>query len=117
MLLASISAHDLVAITSAYHHTPYTQSHANSQSNLILKLIHKPLMKLRNLPHPLRARSQERRSEMQRALLLAEAGARDNTDARSVEESGSVEFVWVALFGLCLLDGLLGDGDCWEEIH
>lgn len=74
-------------------------------------------MKFSNLPHPLRSRRQKRRPEMQRALLLAEAGARHDTDARGVEESRGVELVGGALFLLGLLDGAFGEGYSGEEVH
>lgn len=89
----------------------------HSLTPLIPKLIHKPLMKLRNLPHPLRTRRQERRAEMLRALSLPEAGAGNNADAGRVQEAEAVEFVGLAAFLLGLLDGFLGERDGGEEVH
>ncbi len=74
-------------------------------------------MELRNLPHPLCARGQKRRSEMLRALSLPEAGARNDADARRVQEAETVELVGLAAFLLGLLDGFLGDRDGGEEVH
>ena len=54
-------------------------------SHLLPKLIHKPLMEVRDLPHPLRSGSQERGPEMQRAWPLSESRAWDHADARCVQ--------------------------------
>lgn len=74
-------------------------------------------MKLRNPPHPLRAGGQKRRSEMERAFLLAEAGSRHNADARGVEEAETVELVRGAVLLFGLLDGAGGKGDGWVKVH
>lgn len=74
-------------------------------------------MKVRNLPHPLGPRRQEGRPEMEGAFLLAEAAARDDADARGVEEAEAVEFVRGAVFGFGGVDGFLRKGDGGEEVH
>ena len=84
---------------------------------LIPKLIHKPLMELCDLPHPLRPRRQKRRPEMLRAFFLPKARAGDNTDSCGVQETEAVEFVGLATFFLGLGGGFVGDGDGGEEVH
>lgn len=74
-------------------------------------------MERRDPPHPLGAGRQERGSKMQRALLLAEARARNDADARGVEEAEAVELVRGAVFLLGLLDGAGREGDGWVEVH
>ena len=74
-------------------------------------------MKFRDLPHPLRARRQERRPEMQRSLFLSEARAGHDADACGVEEAEAVEVVWLAAFFLGLRDGFGGEVDCGVEVH
>ena len=74
-------------------------------------------MKLPNPTHPLGAGRQKRSPEMKRALLLPEAAARDDADARGVEEAEAVEFVRGAVLFLCLFDGAGGQGDGWVEVH
>lgn len=74
-------------------------------------------MKLGNPAHPLRARRQKRSPEMERPLLLSEAGAGHDADTGGVEEAEAVEFVGGALFFLRLVDGAGGKGDGWIEVH
>ena len=74
-------------------------------------------MKLRNPSHPIRPRRQKRSPEMQRVLLLSEPGARDDADARLVQEAEAVELVRCAVFFLGLFDGPGGKCDGWVEVH
>ena len=74
-------------------------------------------MKLRNPTHPVRPRRQKRRPEMQRVLLLTEAGPRHDADARLVQEAEAVELVRSAVFLLGLFDGTGGQVDGWVEVH
>lgn len=67
--------------------------------------------------HPLRARRQKRRPEMQRALPLPEAGTGDDADARGVEEAEAVEGVRGAAVALGLGEGAGGEGDGRVEVH
>ena len=67
--------------------------------------------------HPVRARRQKGRPEMQRPFLLPEARAWNDADARGVQEPEAVELVWLSLLSLRLLDGFSRDGDGGEEVH
>lgn len=80
-------------------------------------LLHKPAMKLLNPPHPLRARRQKRSSKMGRALFLSKATSRNNAYACSVQETGAVESIGGAVFGLRGGDGARGEVDGGEEVH
>ena len=81
------------------------------------KLIHKPSMKLGDLPHPFRPWRQKRRAEMQGPLLLPEPTPGHNTDAGGVQQAETVEFVRQTVFGFGGFDGLLGEVDGGEEVH
>ena len=74
-------------------------------------------MKLRNPSDPIRPRRQERSPEMQRVLLLSEPRARDDADARLVQEAEAVELVGSAVLLLGLFDGAGGEGDGRVEVH
>lgn len=81
------------------------------------KLIHKPLMELRDLPHPLRPRRQKCGPEMQRPFLLPEVATRHHADAGGVEEAGAVKVVEFAVLLLGGFDGFAGEVDGREEVH
>ena len=74
-------------------------------------------MELLNFAHPLRARSQEGGSEVQRTFFLAETAAGNNAHPGSVEEAEAVELVGLAVFLAGLLNGTSGHRDGWEEVH
>lgn len=74
-------------------------------------------MEFRDSSHPLRARRQERGTQMQRALLLPKSGAGHDTDTRGVEQPETIELVGLAVFLFGLLDCFRGNGDGGEEIH
>lgn len=84
---------------------------------MISKLIHELLMKPGYPSYPIRSRGQERRSDMQRAWFLTEAGAGDHTDTGGVQKTTCVELVGRSVLFLRLLDGCFGDVDSGEEIH
>lgn len=67
--------------------------------------------------NPISARGQESCAEVQSVLLLAEAGARDNTDTGSVEETQAVELIGGTVLSLGSLNGLGWESDGGEEIH
>ena len=74
-------------------------------------------MKVRDPTHPIRARGQKRSPEMERVLLLTEAGPWNDADARPVQETEAVELVRSAVFLRGLFDGARGQGDGWVEVH
>ena len=83
----------------------------------LLELLHKLLVELDNAASPFGAGREERRPEMQSALLLPEAGARNDADTCRVQHAEAVELVGGAAFLLGLLDGLFWQVDGGEEIH
>ena len=66
---------------------------------------------------PLGPRREERGPEVVFPLLLAEAAAGDEADARGVEEAEAVELVRGAVFLFGLGGGAGGQGDGWVEVH
>lgn len=74
-------------------------------------------MELCDPADPFGAGGEERGAEVQRALLLAEAAAGDDADARGLEQPHAVKLVGLAALGgggvLCPL----GQGDGGEEVH
>lgn len=74
-------------------------------------------MELGDSVNPLSSRSKESGTEVQGALLLSEAAARDDADAGGLEQSHAVEFIRRAVLRLGSLNSLLGKGDGREEVH
>ena len=74
-------------------------------------------MELSDSTNPLSAWRKESSSKVKGILLLAEAGARYNTHTSSIEESESVKLIWGSALLLGLSNGLLAEGDGWEEVH
>ena len=81
------------------------------------KLLHKVLVEFRDSANPLGTRRQERSSEMQCVLFLAEARSGDDADSRGVEQAEGVELVWGAAFLLGCFNGFGGQVDGGEEVH
>jgi hypothetical protein len=74
-------------------------------------------MELHNVTNPIRPRSQERRPEMQRSLLLAKSRTSNDTDTCCVKEAEAIELVWRSFFFLGRFHGFGREVDRWEEVH
>lgn len=81
------------------------------------EFIHELGMELGDALNPVRARSEERGPEVQRSLLLPEAGAWDDADTRGVQKAHTVELVRRAVLGGSGGDGLWRKLDGGEEVH
>lgn len=74
-------------------------------------------MELDDAAHPLGAGSEKGGAEVQGALDLPEAAARDDADASGLEQLHGVELVGRAAVCVGGVDGLFGEGDGGEEVH
>lgn len=74
-------------------------------------------MELGDPANPLSSRGKEGSAEVQGALPLAEAAARDDADTGGLEQSHAVELIRLAALGSGSVNGLLGKGDGGEEVH
>ena len=74
-------------------------------------------MELDDAAYPLRARSKECGPEVQRALLLTEARARNNADTSGLQQAHAVQLIGRSTLGLGSLGSLGGQSDRGEQVH
>src|SRR5271155_662373 len=80
-------------------------------------LIHKFFMELHDPSHPLCARCQKGRPDMESPFFLSETCSRDDAYPCRIQQPQAVELIWLTIRFLRRLDSFLRQRDGWEEIH
>lgn len=80
-------------------------------------LVHELGVELDDALNPVGARGKEGCAEVESVILLAEAGAGDDTDTCGVQQGHAVELIGGAALGAGGFNGLGGEVNGGEEVH